>query len=123
MNYRNLVAVEYPKYMIAQNILDNEGSPEWCNSGCVKKECKTLKKFLIRGYKKRQKLQLDEKLKKMDTGELSLINGRKQTKKEMIEKIKEKMMKKTWKQIDKFLNKTKARKRRRKRWTRKFKYL
>jgi hypothetical protein len=109
MNYRNLVAVEYPKYMIAQNILDNEGSPEWCNSGCVKKECKTLKKFLIRGYKKRQKLQLDEKLKKMD----------KHGKKEMIEK----MMKKTWKQIDKFLNKTKARKRRRKRWTRKFRYL
>ena len=53
MNYRSQVVVEYPKYLIAQNILDNEGSPEWCNSGCVKKECKTLKKFLIRGYKKR----------------------------------------------------------------------
>ena len=87
MNSNKQVAVEYPRHLIAQNILDNEGSPEWCNSGCVKKECKTLKKLLIRGYKKRQKLQLDEKLKKMDTGELSLISGRRQTKKEMIEKI------------------------------------
>ena len=48
MNSKKQVAVEYPKYLIAQNILDNEGSPEWCNSGCVKKECKTLKKLLIR---------------------------------------------------------------------------
>ena len=31
MNYKSPVAVEYPKYLIAQNILDNEGSPEWCN--------------------------------------------------------------------------------------------
>ena len=106
-------------HYFVMKLLDQNVKPDWCDkTKCSRK----LKKELIRQYKKRQILNIDEILKRKNTKELNrlsrLIGNRKtiKFKHKILKEIKDRALKKTWRQMDNFylklkiINQTKKRK-------------
>ena len=82
-------------------LLDQNATPDWCDANCNK----SLKKTLIKFYKKRQILNIDEALKRKKNlkklfPRMKLVGS---NRKKLIVDIKEKISKKSWKSIDKIL--------------------